>query len=97
MIIPLAELLAPVVEALSTIPAGVVPSVKEEPHSEFNPLDNVEAVLGKSVLRTLKASLTQFEQVIFVGRLVVVNAFSITSPMLLILSVPRILWMLDSV
>jgi len=97
MIIPLAELLVPVVEALSTIPAGVVPSVKEEPHSEFNPLDNVEAVLGKSVVRTLKASLTQFEQVIFVGRLVVVNAFSITSPMLLILSVPRILWMLDSV
>jgi len=49
MIIPLAELdPALVVEALSTIPEGSVPSVKEEPHSDCRAVAAVAATVGKS-------------------------------------------------
>jgi len=64
-----------VVAALSTMSDGVDPLVKSAPHSDCKALAAVEAVLGKSPLRTLYASLTQFEQVIFDGMVEVVNAF----------------------
>jgi len=86
------------VVALSTIPEGALPSKNEEPHSDCRGLAAEDAVLGKSPLRTLYASLTQFVQVMLEGIFVeVVNAFSITSPTLLILRVPRIAWMFVSV
>jgi len=66
-----AELPALLVAALSTIPVGVVPSVKEEPHSDCRAEAADDAVLGKSPLRTLYACFTQFVQVTLVGRLVV--------------------------
>jgi len=88
-----------VVDALSTIPEGLVPLVKSEPHSVCKSLANVDAVLGKSSLRTLYASFMQLEQVILEGmpELEVVNAFSMTLAMLLMLRVPRMAWMLVSV
>jgi hypothetical protein len=86
----LPELLVPVSVALSTIPAGFEPSVKLAPHSEVNSLAKDAAVLGKSPLRTLYASLMQLEQVILEGMLVVETALAMTVPILLRLSVPRI-------
>lgn len=53
--------------------------VKEAPHSVSNSLVKVDAVLGKSWARTLYASLTQLEQVMLDGIVVVVIALVITS------------------
>jgi len=86
------------VVALSTIPEGALPSKKEEPHSDCRGLATEDAVLGKELFKTWYAALTQFVQVMLEGIFVeVVNAFSMTSPTLLRLRVPRIAWMFVSV
>jgi len=55
------------VEALSTIPEGVVPSVNEAPHCDCKPGAVSETMSGISVLSTLYAALMQLVHVRLAG------------------------------
>jgi len=77
------------VAAVWTIPEGADPSIIEAPHSDCSSLFRLDDALGKSSLKILYASLTQLEHVTLDGMLVVLAAFTITAPILLMLRVPK--------
>lgn len=56
--------------ALSVIPGGVAPSVKEAPHSDCKAGAASAAMLGVFLAKILYAALAQFEQVMFLGMFV---------------------------
>jgi hypothetical protein len=81
--------------ALSLIPEGVVPSVKEAPHCDCKAGASLETMLGMFLAIILYAALTQFEQVMFVGR--VLGGLATMERMFVILRGPRTASMLVSV